>query len=228
MFSLDHKQTGLVLDYCLGLCSPSKANGAEELIAHSDPAADLHTRVQTALAFLSYLPAEPCPRYLADLTIQRLCRLAEHGASAEGPRSRVIRIDPRERFKRAAAIAAFAASIVVCASVLIGPFRSPPSYSPGPVPTGQVAEDPIHGDPDDCPYARPTVWDEWQIIEPMPQVPGSYPGASGYAGFDPRRMDHFIGLGPRASPGSWGRHPGQPFQNHLARPSPAILSDQSR
>ena len=110
MFSLDDEQTGLVLDYCLGLCSPTEAREAEELIVDGDPAADLHSRVQTALAFLSYMPAEPCPNYLADLTVHRLRRVAAPSASAQGPRSRLIGVNPRERFRHTAATRAVTVS----------------------------------------------------------------------------------------------------------------------
>jgi len=198
------------------------------LIAHSARAADLHSQVQTALAFLSYLPAEPCPDYLADLTIRRLRRLSAQRASAEGPRPRVIGIDPRGRFGNTAAVTAVAASIVVFAGILILSSSSTPPYRPRHVPAGQAEKVPVNMERGDSHYAWLPILDELQVTGPMPQVPGLFSGGSGSAGDHLRRMDHFPELGPRVVPASWEHHPEQPPQNHLLRSLPPVSPGQSR
>jgi hypothetical protein len=212
MFSRDHEQTGLIIDYCLGLCSPAEAQKAEESIAQNDRAAEWHSQVQTALAFLSYLPAEPCPDYLAELTIRRWRRLTAPGASARGLRSRVFRSDPRERFSHTAAVTALAASIAVSVGVLISSLSSTPPYGPRRVPREYFEKTSGDADLFDSNYAWLPLRDEWPVIEFMPRAPDPLPGASGSAGYYPPWMDQPVELGPRVLPASSKRHVEQSSQ----------------
>ena len=226
MFSPGHEQTGLIIDYCLGRCCPAEAQKVEALIAHSDRAADWHSQVQAALAFLSYLPAEPCPDYLADLTVQRLRRLAAQRPSAEGPRSRLIRVDPRGWFTPKVAITAIAASIVVFASILIISLGSTTPHPPLQVPPEQLAKDSGTADLRDSNYAWLPILDGLQAVGFAPELPGKFPGTSGSAGYYPRWVDHSIELGPRALPISWGHHVRQSCRDHLTRSLRPVLSGE--
>jgi len=228
MRSLSRDQRGLLLDYCLGLCSPSGAVEAEELIAHSDLAADLHAQVLAALAFLSYMPVELCPDDLADLTIRRLCELAKQRAYVERPTSRIIRVSARRRVRNTAAVLAIAASILIFAGTLILSFSSMPSHDHRQVPAAQLGKTSVNMDLRDSDYAWLPILDESQVIEFMDQVPSWSPGALGSAEYDPRQMYHFIELGPRIVPASWEYHLEQPSQDHFTRSSPPGISSQSR
>ena len=228
MSSLRRDQRELLFDYCLGLCSPSGAVEAGELIAHSDLAADLHAQVQAALASLSYMLVEPCPDDLADVTVRRLCELAKQRAYPERPTSRIIRVNARERVRNTAAILAVAASILVFAGTLIPSFSSMRPHDPRQVPAAQLEKTSVNMDLRDPDYAWVPILDELQVIESMPQVAGSSPEASGSAAYDPRQMYHFLELGPRVLPASWEHHLEQPSQDHLTRSSPPGLSGQSR
>jgi hypothetical protein len=208
MFSRGHEQTGLIIDYCLGLCSPAEAQKAEESIAHNDRAAEWHSQVQTALAFLSCLPAEPCPDYLAELTIQGLCSLTAPGASAEALRSRVLRFHRRGWFSHATTITAVAASIAVSVGVFFLSFSSTSPYGPRRVPREYFEKTSGRADLFDSNYARLPLGDDWPVIELMPRIPDPFPGASGSAGYYPSRMDQSVGLGPRVLPVSSKRHVG--------------------
>ena len=228
MCPLDHKHTGLIVDYCLGLCPPSGVEEAEELIARSDLAAELHSQVQTALAFLSYLPVEPCPDYLADLTVHRLCELAKQRAYVERPASRIIRVNARELVRNAASVLAVAASILVFAGTLIPSFSSTRPHHHRQVPAEQLEKTSVNIDLRDSDYAWLPILDESPLIEFMAQVPGSSPGAPGFADYNPLRMYPFSELGPQVLPASWEHHLEQPSQDHLMRSSPPGLSGQSR
>ena len=122
MISLDREHTSLIIDHCLGLCSPSEAKDARKLITNSDPAAQFHSQVEGALQVLASLPAEPCPDYLAEITIRRLNDLAAQESLAEGPRPEIIRLNLRRRLMNAASITAVAAAVVVVAAVSIRSF----------------------------------------------------------------------------------------------------------
>ncbi len=212
MFSHDDEQTGLIIDYCLGLCSPAEAEKAEESIAHNDRAAEWHSQVQTTLAFLSYLPAGPCPDYLAELTIQRLHRLTAQGASAEGSGPRVFRFGRREWFRYAAAITALAASIAVAVGVLISSLSSTSPYGPWRVPPEYFEKTSGNASLFDSNYAWLPLRDEWPVIEFMPRAPDTFPGVSGSAGYYPPWMDQSVELGPRVLPASSKRHVEQSSQ----------------
>jgi hypothetical protein len=164
------------------------------------------------LALLSYLPAEPCPDYLADLTIHRLCRLAAQRASARGSRSGVIRLDPRQWFRNAATVAAVAASIVVFASTLILSFDPVRHSRPSQVPAEQWEKTLTGMHLDDSAYTWLPVLDEPQAVESVPKVPRLFPVTSGPAGYYPHQIDHSIELGPRIVPASWERHVEQSSQ----------------
>ena len=228
MSLLSRDKRELIFDYCLGLCSPSGAVEAEELIAHSDLAADLHSRVQTALAFLSYLPVEPCPDYLVDLTIRRLRELAAQRAHVERATSRILRVNARERVRNAAAVLAIAASILVFTGTLIRSSSSMRPHHHGQVPAGQLDKTFVNADLGESDYAWLPILDEWQVIEFRAQVPGSFSGASGPAEYDPRSMYHFVELGPRVLPVSWEYQLEQPSRDHLTRSSPPGVSGPSR
>jgi hypothetical protein len=228
MSVLSRDKRELIFDYCLGLCSPSGVIEAEELIAHSDLAADLHSRLQTALAFLSYLPVEPCPDYLVDLTIRRWRELAAQREHVERPTSRVIRVNARERVRNAAAVLAIAASILVFAGTLIPSFGPTRPHHHRQVPAKQLEKSFVNTDLGDSDYAWPAILDESQVIEFMAQVPDSFSGAPGSAEYNPRPMYRFIELGPRVLPASWEYHLEQPSGDHLTRSSPPGLSGQSR
>jgi len=228
MFSLDHEQTGLIIDYCLGLSTPSEAEEAEELIARSDRAADWHSQVQTAFAFLSYVPAEPCPDRLVELTVHRLRTLAARRASAGGPKSRGIGVDRHQWFRHRAAVTAVAASIVVFTSILISSLDSAYRNRSRQAPTEQVERISTEMHLGDSDYARLPILDELQGTESIHQVPGLFPAVSESAGYYPRRMDHTTELGPRVMPTSWEHDGEQQSQDHLPRFSPWVLPGQSR
>lgn len=228
MSLLSNDKRELIFDYCLGLCSPSGAVEAEELIAHSDLAAELNSRVQTALAFLSYLPVEPCPDYLVDLTIRRLRGLAAQRAYVERQTSRIIRVNARKRVRNTVAVLAIAASILVFAGTLIVSLSSMRPHHHRQVPAKQLEKVLVNADLGDSGYAWLPILDESQVIEFMAQVPGSFSGAPGFAEYDPRPMYHFIELGPRVLPASWEYHLEQPSRDHLTRSSPPGLSGQSK
>jgi hypothetical protein len=212
MFSLDHEQTGLIIDYCLGLCSPAEVQQAEASIAHNDRAAKWHSQVQTALAFLSYLPAEPCPDDLAELTIRRWRELTASGVSAQGLRSRVVRVDPRAWFGRAAALAALAASIAISVSVLISSLGSMSPYGPRRVPPEYFEKTSGDAGLFDANYAQLPLGDEWPVIEFMPRAPDPFPGASRSAGHYPPGKDPSMEFGPRVLPAALKRHVEQSSQ----------------
>jgi hypothetical protein len=206
MFSLDREQTGLIIDYCLGLCSPAEARQAEASIAHNDRAAKWHSQVQTALAFLSYLPAEPCPDYLTELTIRRWRGLTASRASADGLRSRVVRVDPRAWLGRTAALAALAASIAISVSVLISSLGSTSPYGPRRVPPEYFEKTSGNAGLFDANYVHLPLGDEWPATEFMPRVPDPFSGASRSAGHYPPGKDRPTELGPRVLPAASRRH----------------------
>jgi anti-sigma-K factor RskA len=208
MLSRDHEQTGLIIDYCLGLCSPAEAQKAEESIACNGRAAAWHSQVQTALASLSYLPAEPCPDYLAELTVQRWRRLTVSGASAEGLRLRVLRSDPRAWFGRTAALTALAASIAISVSVLLSSLGSTSPDGLQRVPPEYFEKTSGNANLFDSNHAQLSLWDEWPVPEFMPQAPDPFSGASGSGGHYPPGKDRSIKPGPRVLPASSKRHVG--------------------
>jgi hypothetical protein len=228
MFRLDPKQTGLIIDYCLGLCSPSETQEAEELIAHSNPVATWHSQVQTALAFLSYLPVEPCPDYLADLTVHRLCELAGQSVRMKRPASTISRADARERVRNMAAALAIAASILIFAGTLISSLGSLRPRDPRQAPAQRLERVFVNTSRGDSDYAWPPILHESQAVEFMTQVPGSPLGVSGSAEYYLHRMDRLVELGPRVEPASWEYQLRQLSEDHLTGTSSAALSGQSR
>ena len=200
MVSGDQEQSGLIIDYCLGLCSPAEMRKAEAAIARNDRAAARHAQVQAALAFLSYLPAEPCPDYLAELTLQRWRRLSASGTSAEGVRSRVLSFHPRERFRYAAAITALAASIVISVSVVISSFDSTSPYAPRRVPRAYAEKTSDNMGLFDSNYVRVSPWDDSSVVQFMPRAPEPFPRPSGSAGYYFPGHDPSVEPGPRLLP----------------------------
>jgi len=72
MTPLDNPQKQLLFDYCLGLTSEQETAEAEALISSEKQAAELHSKLKSAIAPLGSLEIEPCPDGLAERTIGRL------------------------------------------------------------------------------------------------------------------------------------------------------------
>jgi hypothetical protein len=81
MTSLNNQHKQLLFDYCVGLTSEKESAKAEELIASSTEAAEIHSRIEAALAPLKALESEHCPDELAEGTIWRLN--SNHAASSQ-------------------------------------------------------------------------------------------------------------------------------------------------
>jgi hypothetical protein len=127
MTELNNQQKQLLFDYCLGLTSEEVTAEAEQLIASNKQAAEIHSKLKTALSPLKTLESESCPDDLADGTIWRLNNLArssqlrlEQLLAGEQARS----ITDKSRFWRnLGEIVATAAVIVFVAGVLIAPLN---------------------------------------------------------------------------------------------------------
>ena len=72
MTSLSEDQKQLLFDYCMGLASQAEADEARRLISSSEEAAEIHSKLKSALSPLANLEAESCPDDLAESTILRL------------------------------------------------------------------------------------------------------------------------------------------------------------
>jgi len=121
MYPIDREQRELIFDYCMGLSGPSEAARAEALIAQDAHAAELQATIQTALAPLSYLPAEYCPPDLADRTLGRLRQQSGRGAGRSGRSPTVLRLG-WPNLSNAAGVLVTAACIVLIVSVLARSF----------------------------------------------------------------------------------------------------------
>lgn len=127
MTELNNQQKQLLFDYCLGLTSEEVTAEAEQLIASNKQAAEIHSKLKTALSPLKTLESESCPNDLAEGTIWRLNNLArssqlrlEQLLAGEQARS----ITDKSRFWRnLGEIVATAAVIVFVAGVLIAPLN---------------------------------------------------------------------------------------------------------
>ena len=127
MTELNNQQKQLLFDYCLGLTSEEVTAEAEQLIASNKQAAEIHSKLKTALLPLKTLESESCPDSLADGTIWRLNNLArssqlrlEQLLAGEQARS----ITDKSRFWRnLGEIVATAAVIVFVAGVLVAPLN---------------------------------------------------------------------------------------------------------
>jgi len=76
MSLLNNQQKQLLFDYCIGLTSEEEAAEAEALISSNEEAAEIHSKLRTALAPLQSAEPETCPDELAEGTIWRLNNLA--------------------------------------------------------------------------------------------------------------------------------------------------------
>ena len=72
MSSLTNEQKQLLFDHCIGLASEKDSARAKTLIASNKEAAEIHSKIKTALAPLDTIEPEPCPDVLVERTIQRL------------------------------------------------------------------------------------------------------------------------------------------------------------
>jgi len=77
MNSLNNVQKQLLFDYCLGLTSEKKSAEAEALISSSEEAAEIYSKLRSAIAPLGSLEPQSCPDELAERTIARLNSLAD-------------------------------------------------------------------------------------------------------------------------------------------------------
>jgi hypothetical protein len=127
MTELNNQQKQLLFDYCLGLTTEETSVEAEGLIASNNQAAEIYSRLKTALSPLKILESEPCPDSLAEGTIWRLNNVA---------RSSHLRLeqlladeqakgitDKRRFWKNLGEIIATAAVIVLVAGVIIAPLN---------------------------------------------------------------------------------------------------------
>jgi len=125
MTVLNNQQKQLLFDYCLGLTSEEAIAEAEQLIVSNEQAAEIHSKLKTALLPLKSLVSESCPDDLAEGTIWRLNNLArssqlrlEQLLAGEQARS----VTDKSRFwKNLGEMVAAAAVIVFVAGVLIAP-----------------------------------------------------------------------------------------------------------
>lgn len=135
MYWLDPRQKELILDYCLGRCSPSRRAEAENLITHNEAASQLRARMEPHLYSLSHRPMERCPDHLVEATVQRLCELARQQGRLKPAGPNLIRIVLRRHPRPAVAVAAVAACLVLAVGVLFspappGPYRNSPQAFP--------------------------------------------------------------------------------------------------
>ncbi len=125
MTELNNQQKQLLFDYCLGLTSEEVTAEVEQLIASNKQAAEIHSKLKTALSPLKTLESDLCPDSLAEGTIWRLKNVA---------RSSQLRLEQlladeqaktvtdKVRFwKNLGEVIAAAAVIVFVAGVLIAP-----------------------------------------------------------------------------------------------------------
>jgi len=76
MSPLKDQQKQLLFDYCIGITTEEQTGEAQALIASNDEAAEIHSKLQAALAPLDTVQPEPCPDDLAERTILRLNNIA--------------------------------------------------------------------------------------------------------------------------------------------------------
>jgi prepilin-type processing-associated H-X9-DG protein len=77
MSPLNNEQKQLLFDYCIGLTSQEETAEAEALISTDKEAAEIHSRLEAAIAPLDSLETEPCPNELVEHTILRVNNLAD-------------------------------------------------------------------------------------------------------------------------------------------------------
>ena len=123
MSSASNEQKQLLFDYSLSLTSQSDSAAAQALISSSEEAAQFYRSLQTVLAPLGALDAEPCPDELAQRTILRLTNLANSGhrgleelLATEQSRPITIKVG---LWRNLGEMAAIAAVLMLFASVLL-------------------------------------------------------------------------------------------------------------
>jgi hypothetical protein len=125
MSSLNNVQKQLIFDYCLGLTSEQESAEAEALISSSKEAAELHSKLLSAIAPLGSVEPQSCPDDLADRTISRLNSMADSSElrlrqllAAEQSRPVTYKV---HFWHNLGEMAAVAAAIILFAGVLIPP-----------------------------------------------------------------------------------------------------------
>lgn len=127
MTSLSTEQKHLLFDYCIGLTSQERTAEAEMLISSNQEAAEIHSKLKSALAPLESIEPEPCPDSLAEATIGRLTDLVRSGqlqleqllATEQG---RTVAIRPRF-WLNFGKVAAAAAVILIGVGILFPPLQ---------------------------------------------------------------------------------------------------------
>ncbi len=76
MTRLNSEQKELVFDYCMGLASPEQIVEARALISSEEEAAEIHSRLQAAVAPLENVEFELCPDELVERTVLRVNEVA--------------------------------------------------------------------------------------------------------------------------------------------------------
>jgi hypothetical protein len=125
MSSLNNEQKQLVFDYCLGLTSEKESAEAKALISSNEEAAQIHSKILSAIAPLDSLEMQSCPDELAESTISRLNSAADSSQfrlqqllAAEQGRPVIHKVHFWHNLTEMAAVAA---AIILVAGVLIPP-----------------------------------------------------------------------------------------------------------
>jgi len=127
MTLLSNEQKQLLFDYCIGLTSEKQAAEAELLISSNEEAAEIHSRLTTALSPLESVESDLCPDELAERTIWRLNNVARSSQLRllqllADEQSRQVSVKSRF-WRNFGEIAAAAAVILLVAGVSIAPLR---------------------------------------------------------------------------------------------------------
>jgi len=123
MSSLNNEQKQLLFDYSLGLTSQEQTAEVEALISSNEEAAEIASRLRTALAPLESIEFEPCPDDLAEETILQVNNLANSGRH----RLEQLLVSEQTRkvttkvafWRNLSEMAAVAATILLAAGVLV-------------------------------------------------------------------------------------------------------------
>jgi len=121
MRPLTNEQKQLLFDYCLGLTSDKKNIKAEELIALSQEAAEIHKKLKVALAPLGCIQLELCPGNLTEKTIKRLNKHADISRKLLAPERIPIFTDKSIVFRNFSKILIRAAAVLIIVAILIPP-----------------------------------------------------------------------------------------------------------
>jgi anti-sigma-K factor RskA len=116
MYSLSNEQKHVLFDYSLTLAAEKEAEQAGALIASNKEAAEVHSKLKSALSPLDTVQPEPCPDELAERTVWRLIQLANARQAVKRPERIVVR---SHLWHKAAKVGAIAAVILLGAGVLL-------------------------------------------------------------------------------------------------------------